>query len=115
MNTIQANTRGTRFIKVSEQNLETIKQYQLFKLLTSSHGLIDESDLNKIKLTIRSLIAGQEENSKNLLDLCIDVIYHKDMKAFGLTQLNKLYQNWLENSQAKDKEAAVEEDKDVNH
>ena len=35
------------------------------------------------------------ENSKDLLDLCIDVIYHNNMKAFGLQQLIKLYLQWL--------------------
>ena len=40
-----------------------------------------------------------EENlvtiEKYLLDLCIDVIYHNNMKAFGLQQLIKLYLQWL--------------------
>ena len=51
--------------------------------------------LDKLKLNIRSLIAAQEEDSKDLLDLCIDVIYHNNMKAFGLQQLIKLYLQWL--------------------
>lgn len=96
MKTIQANARATRTINVSEQNLETIKEYKLFDLFNKSHDIIEETDLNKLKLTIRSLIAGEEENCKNLLDLCIDVIYHKDMKAFGLNQLIILYNEWLE-------------------
>ena len=96
MKTIQANARATRSINVSEQNLETIKEYKLFDLFNKSHSIIEETDLNKLKLTIRSLIAGEEANSKNLLDLCIDVIYHKDMKAFGLNQLIILYNEWLE-------------------
>ena len=33
--------------------------------------------------------------AKDLLDLCIDVIYHNNMKAFGLQQLIKLYLQWL--------------------
>ncbi|WP_018108991.1 hypothetical protein [Bacteroides propionicifaciens] len=91
MNTIQANNHGTRFIEVSDANLSTIQKYNLFNQLTSSHGIIDEDVLEKLRLTIRSLIAHQEEDSNDLLDLCIDVIYHKDMKAFGLKQLIKLY------------------------
>ena len=51
--------------------------------------------IDKLKLNIRSLIAAQEEDSKDLLDLCIDVIYHNNMKAFGLQQLIKLYLQWL--------------------
>jgi hypothetical protein len=56
---------------------------------------VDETVLDKLKLNIRSLIASQEEDSKDLLDLCIDVIYHNNMKAFGLQQLIKLYLQWL--------------------
>lgn len=98
MNTIQANSRGTRFIDVSDENLATIRKYKLFNQLASSHGIIDEDLLEKLRLTIRSLIASQEEDSKDLLDLCIDVIYHKDMKAFGLDQLYSLYENWIKNN-----------------
>ena len=96
MDTIQANSRGTRFIEVSDENLNTIQQYKLFNQLLSSHGIITEDVLEKLKYTIRSLIASQEEDSKDLIDLCIDVIYHKDMKAFGLNELFSLYQEWIE-------------------
>lgn len=57
---------------------------------------MDETVLDKLKLNIRSLIASMEENSKDLLDLCIDVIYHNNMKAFGLHQLILLYIKWKE-------------------
>ena len=63
--------------------------------LIDSNGIVDETVLDKLKLNIRSLIAAQEEASKDLLDLCIDVIYHNNMKAFGLQQLIKLYLQWL--------------------
>ena len=53
---------------------------------------------------IRSLIASQEEDSKDLLDLCIDVIYHNNMKAFGLQQLIKLYLTWLSSPEAEEEE-----------
>ncbi len=96
MDTIQANSRGTRFIEVSDENLNTIQKYKLFNQLLSSHGIITEDVLEKLKYTIRSLIASQEEDSKDLIDLCIDVIYHKDMKAFGLNELFSLYQEWIE-------------------
>ena len=76
---------------------------QLFNQLPNSHGLISEEILEKLRLTVRSLIASQEENSKDLLDLCIDVIYHKDMKAFGLNQLYELYtQKYRSNQEVKD-------------
>lgn len=104
MYTIQTNTSGTRSIDVSEENLETIRKYALFQQLIDSTGIIDEPVLDKLKLNIRSLIASQEADCKDLLDLCIDVIYHNNMKAFGLTQLILLYIKWI-----KEKEATEEE------
>lgn len=95
MYTIQANLSGTRTIEVSNENLRTIEKYALFRHLIDSNGIIDESVLEKLRLNVRSLIASQEEDSKDLLDLCIDVIYHNNMKAFGLQQLIKLYLEWL--------------------
>lgn len=95
MYTIQANPSGTRTLEVSEENLATIEKYGLFRHLIDSNGIVDEPVLDKLKLNIRSLIASQEENCKDLLDLCIDVIYHNNMKAFGLQQLIKLYLDWI--------------------
>lgn len=95
MYTIQVNPKGTRTIDVSEENLLTIEKYALFRNLIDSHGIVDESVLEKLRLNIRSLIASQEEDSKDLLDLCIDVIYHNNMKAFGLQKLIMLYLEWL--------------------
>ena len=80
MYTIQANPSGTRSIEVSNENLRTIEKYALFRHLIDSTGIVDEAVLDKLKLNIRSLIASQEEDSKDLLDLCIDVIYHNNMK-----------------------------------
>lgn len=91
MYTIQANASGTRSIEVSDQHIETIRKYALFSQLIDSNGIVDEPVLDKLKLNVRSLIASAEEDRKDLLDLCIDVIYHKDMKAFGLFQLIRLY------------------------
>ena len=95
MYTIQANPSGTRSLEISEENLVTIEKYGLFRHLIDSNGIVDETVLDKLKLNIRSLIASKEEDSKDLLDLCIDVIYHNNMKAFGLQQLIKLYLQWL--------------------
>ena len=95
MYTIQANPSGTRNLEISEENLVTIEKYGLFRHLIDSNGIVDETVLDKLKLNIRSLIASPEEDSRDLLDLCIDVIYHNNMKAFGLQQLIKLYLQWL--------------------
>ena len=114
MNTynIQANPTGTRRIAVSYEHLRTIEKYGLFRHLIDSNGIVDESVLDKLKLNVRSLIAAQVDDSKDLLDLCIDVIYHNNMKAFGLQQLIKLYLKWLSESgeDAEDPNAASDED-----
>lgn len=91
MYTIQANASGTRTIEINQEHLETITKYALFQHLIDSNGIIDEMVLEKLRLNLRSLIASEEGNSKELLDLCIDVIYHNNMKAFGLHQLILLY------------------------
>ena len=36
--------------------------------------------------------------------LCIDVIYHNNMKAFGLQQLIKLYLQWLSKQETVEEE-----------
>ena len=105
MYTIQANPSGTRTMEVSEENLRTIEKYALFRHLIDSNGIVDEAVLDKLKLNIRSLIASQEEDSKDLLDLCIDVIYHNKMKAFGLQQLIKLYLVWFNSQEAEEEES----------
>ena len=105
MYTIQANPSGTRSMEVSEENLKTIEKYALFRHLIDSNGIVDEAVLDKLKLNVRSLIASQEEDSKDLLDLCIDVIYHNNMKAFGLQQLSKLYLTWFNSQEAEEEES----------
>lgn len=81
-------------MEITEEHLQTIEKYALFQHLIDSNGIVDESVLDKLKLNIRSLIVSMEGNSKDLLDLCIDVIYHNNMKAFGLYQLIQLYIKW---------------------
>ena len=104
MYTIQANPTGTRSIEVSDDNLITIERYALFRHLIDSTGVVDELVLDKLKFNIRSIIASQEEDSKDLLDLCIDVIYNNNMKAFGLQQLIQLYLTWLPNQETAEEE-----------
>ena len=94
MYTIQTNASGTRSMEISEENLLTIQKYSLFQHLIDSNGIVDEPVLDKLKLNVCSLIASAVGNCKDLLDLCIDVIYHNNMKAFGLHQLILLYIKW---------------------
>ncbi|MBQ0060198.1 MAG: hypothetical protein KBT15_00290 [Bacteroidales bacterium] len=105
MYSIQANKSGTRSINVTEENLQTIEEYSLFQDLIDSTGIVDETVLDKLKLTTRSMITSQDNVNKNLVNLCIDVIYHNNMKAFGLHQLINLYLKWKAN---KDNETTEE-------
>ena len=99
---IQANISGTRHIEVTEQHLETLDKYQLLRGLVDSHGYVDEDVLEKLKLNIRSLLESEAGRDKALLDLCLDVIYSNNMKAFGLHQLVLLYIEWKSKQQTQE-------------
>ena len=103
---INANASGTRTIEVTEVQLQIIRRYSLLDRIANSAGVIDEDSLNKLRLTVRSLIASQAMASKELLELCL-VLYHEDMKALGLNNLMKCYNEWLisqENEKSEDAE-----------
>ena len=89
--TIQANSSGTRSIEITEEHLATIRKYSLLNGLIDSNGIVDESVLDKLKLNLRALLDSVGTSDKALLDLCFDVVYHKDMKALGLHNLIILY------------------------
>lgn len=91
---IQLNESGTRHLTVTETNLATIKKYGLFNGLVGSTGYVTEDELEKLRLTLRALIASGKEDTKNLLDLCLDVVYHDKMKAYGLRNLMETYAAW---------------------
>lgn len=91
---IQTNSSGTRSIDISDEHLQTIDRYQLLRDLIDSNGYVDEEVLNKLKLNIRSMLESDAGNDKQLLDLCLDVVYHPNMKAYGLQQLVILFINW---------------------
>lgn len=97
---IQANASGTRTIEISNDHLATIEKYSLFEHLVDSNGVVDEDVLEKLKLNIRSLLESDANSDKQLLDLCLDVIYHKDMKALGLKNLLALYTEKYHNATA---------------
>ena len=62
--------------------------------LVDSNGIIDEVVLDKLKFNVRSLLESETGNDKDLLDLCLDVIYNPNMKAIGLHNLVMLYADW---------------------
>lgn len=94
MQKIQANPSGTRTIDINDEHLQTIDDYQLFRDLIDSNGYVDEAVLDKLKLNIRSLLESKAGKDKRLLDLCLDVVYNANMKAFALQQLVLLFINW---------------------
>ena len=102
MYSITTNKSGTRCITVSDEHLCTIEKYQLLTGLVGSNGIVDEEILDKLRLTVRSLIASQEE-CKDLLNLCVDVLYHDNMKAIGLSALMALYNEWQQAESGKTK------------
>ena len=55
MNKIQANKSASRWIEVSDENLQAIRKYALFQGLVDSNGIITEEVLEKLRLNIRSL------------------------------------------------------------
>ena len=94
---IQTNSSGTRSIEIEETHLQTIEKYQLLRDLIDSNGYVDEQVLDKLKLNIRSLLESETGRDKALLDLCLDVIYHPNMKALGLQNLMTLFLDWKKN------------------
>ena len=106
---IQANQSGTRSIEVSDLHLETIDKYQLLRNLVDSNGIVDEAVLDKLKFNVRSLLESESCQDKNLLDLCLDVIYNTNMKALGLHNLVLLYVDWKDK---RDKEAQTGAEQD---
>ena len=105
---IQANQSGTRSIEISDLHLATIDKYQLMRNLVDSNGIIDETVLDKLKFNVRSLLESETGNDKNLLDLCLDVIYNTNMTAIGPHNLVLLYAEW-KNKQGETQEEQAEE------
>ena len=103
---IQANQSGTRSIEVSDQHLQTIEKYSLLRDLIDSNGIIDEMVLDKLKFNVRSILESEAGKDKDLLDLCLDVIYNNNMKALGLHNLVLLYVDWKDKKEAEAAETA---------
>ena len=92
MYTILCNMKGSRKLSVDETLLKTIDRYSLFSDLLDSNGIVEEGVLEKLRLNVRSLLGGEPD--PELLDLCERILFHNDMKAFGLHQLILLYIDW---------------------
>ena len=85
--------KGSRKLSVDETHLKTIDRYSLFSDLLDSNGIVEEGVLEKLRLNVRSLLANGEPDPK-LIDFCEQILFHSDMKAFGLHQLILLYIDW---------------------
>ena len=104
---IQANVSGSRSIDITDLHLETIDKYALLNNLVDSNGIVDENVLDKLKFNVRSILESESNTDKNLLDLCLDVIYNNNMKAFGLNRLMSLYMEWKAKQEEVQNEDAV--------
>lgn len=85
--------KGSRSMNIDENHLRTIEKFNLLADLLDSNGIVDENVLNKLQLNARSLL-DNTNGDPELLNLCKDVIFHNNMKAFGLHQLILLYIDW---------------------
>ena len=98
---IQTNASGTRTIDVSEEHLQTIEKYSLLKGLVPSNGLVDETTLETLKHNVKSIILNDAiEDNKALCNLCFNVLYHDNMKVYGLKELIMLYVGWKDSKEA---------------
>ena len=102
---IQANVSGSRSIDITDLHLETIDKYSLLDNLVDSNSIIDEDVLDKLKFNVRSILESESNTDKNLLDLCLDVIYNNNMKAFGLNRLMSLYTEWKAKQEVQNEDA----------
>ena len=62
--------------------------------MIDSNGIIDEDILDKLRFNVRGLLESEPGKDKDLLDLCLDVIYNQNMKAIGLKNLVVLFKEW---------------------
>jgi hypothetical protein len=92
--------KGSRKISIEEAHLNTIDHYGLVSDLLDSNGIVEESVLDKLRLNVRSLLSNSEPDPQ-LINLCEQVLFHRDMKAFGLHQLILLFINWKKGQETK--------------
>lgn len=98
MYTIYCNIKGSRTLPVSEQQLQTLAQYNLLADLLDSNGIVADEVLDKLRMNVTALLESNH-NDAALIDLCSNLLFHDNMKAFGLHQLILLYIDWLQSKQ----------------
>ncbi len=105
--TLQANASGSRHLEVTDEHLATIQRFQLLDRLVDSNGIVDEAALDRLRIKARSLLEAGVCKDNSLLHLCLDVLYHANMKTVALTNLIATYHQWLasqEHSQQDERE-----------
>lgn len=105
---IICNLKGSRSMEISDTHLNTISRYALLSDLLDSNGLVDDNVLDKLRLNVRSLLEVHHDDN-DLLDLCQDVIFHDNMKSFGLHQLILLFIDWAKNQEEEPTESSEKE------
>lgn len=90
---IICNLKGSRSMNVSEEHLMTLERYSLFADLLDSNGIVDENILDKLQLNVRALL-DNTNGEPELVTLAQEVVFHENMKAFGLHQLILLFLDW---------------------
>ncbi len=103
--TIQANEKSSRFIEVNEEHLMTIKKYDLLNGLIESNGIVDQKTLEKLQMNVRALL-DTTGAVPELLGLCQGVLFHDNMKAFGLGKLIELFASWKKTVQQEEETTA---------
>ncbi|MBR1840109.1 MAG: hypothetical protein IJ782_05965 [Prevotella sp.] len=91
MYTIVSNASGTRTMQISDEHLDTIQRYSLFRNLVDSNGIVDDTVLDKLRLNTRSLVESTNASDRALLDLSLEVLNHPNMKPVALHNLILLY------------------------
>lgn len=100
---IQTNATGSREMFITDDHLQTIQKYALFKDLVGSTGVVNEDVLDKLKLMVRSILETKPEN-RDLINFSHEVLYNDKMKAHGLNQLLTLYKNWIQTKEETEQE-----------
>ena len=88
--TIQTNPKGSRSMDITDEHLQTLQRYALLGDLLDSNGIVDENVVQKLRLNARALLEHHSDDTA-LLALCHEVLFHDNMKVFGLHQLILLY------------------------
>lgn len=107
---LQANVSGTRHIEVTDIHLQTLHRYHLLDRLLDSSGIVDDAAVERLRLKVRSMLEAGACEDNSLLDLCLDVLYHTNMKNIALSQLIETYNRWVADGKAGMSEELAETD-----